>query len=191
MSTALVPWQREYVARRQMFNFLGAAFRLYGPDGQLAFYVKQKAFRLKEEMVVFADEGQTKPMLRIRARSVLDLGATYDVTDASSGEKVGACRREALKSMLRDEWSLLGASDEAIGTLKEDSMLMALLRRFFLKVWLPQTFTIASTDGASLGQVKQRFNPFQLAYDVRLDGLDPRLGVAAVVLLLAIEGRQA
>jgi uncharacterized protein YxjI len=190
MSTELVPWQSSYTAKRAMFTFLGAAFRLYGNDGQLAFYVKQKAFKLKEEMVVFADEAQTKPMLRIKARSILDFGATYDITDASTGEIVGACRREKLKSLLRDEWALMGATEDQIATLREDSMLMALLRRFLFKAWLPQTFNVEAADGKSLGHVAQRFNPFQLSYDVKFEGLDPRLGVAAVVLLLAVEGRQ-
>jgi hypothetical protein len=43
--------------------------------------------------------------------------------------------------------------------------------------------------------MKQRFNPFQHVYDVDLRStenheLNPRLGIATAVLLLAIEGRQ-
>ena len=74
-------------------------------------------------------------------------------------------------------------------------MFMALLRRFIFKQWLPERFTVADPAGNALGTIRQRFNPFQLAYDVSFDGqnnasLDPRLGIALVVLLLAIEGRQ-
>ncbi len=188
MSTALAVWQNQYVAKKAMFSLLGNAFRLYAADGSLAFFVKQKAFRLKEEIVVFADEKQSTPRLRINARSILDFGATYDITDPD-GSKIGACRREGLKSMFRDSWLVLDTNDQTIATIKEDSMLMALLRRMLLPI-IPQRFTVADTTGKEIGTLRQRFNIFQLGYDVHFEGLDPRIGVAATVLLLAIEGRQ-
>lgn len=191
MSTEISAYSRNYVARRGMF--FGREFRLFGPEGNLRFFVKQKAFKLKEEITVFADEGQTRPMLRIKARSIMDVSATYDVTDAASGQRIGALRRAGLKSMLRDEWLILDEADGQIGTCQEDSMLMALVRRFLANI-IPQAFTVSSPAG-QIGTVRQRFNPFQLTVDVALDGpaaasLDPRIGVAMVVLLLAIEGRQ-
>jgi len=190
--TALTRYRPNYVAKKALFSFLGSAFRLYDTSGNLAFYVKQKAFKLKEEITVYADEGQKDAMLTIKARSVMDFSATYDVTDARSGELVGSMRREGVKSMFRDEWTLLDAGGHDLGKVKEDSGVMALIRRFFLKI-IPQTFRVTVAD-AEVGTIKQKFNPFQLGYDVdfaQADGkLDPRLSVAAVVLLLAIEGRQ-
>lgn len=191
-SAALTRYRSSYVAKKALFNFLGNAFRLYGPDGSLAFFVKQKAFKLKEQITVFADEAQSDAMLGIQARSVMDFSATYDVTDAKSGEKVGALKREGVKSMFRDEWSLLDANDNPIGTVKEDTGLLSIIRRFLINI-IPQTFHVSIND-QQVGMIKQRFNPFQLGYDVdfsKADGtLDPRMNVAIVVLLLAIEGRQ-
>ena len=179
-----------FTARKAFFNFLGSSFRIFGNDGGLLYYIKQKAFRLKEELVVFADEGQSKPTLRIKARNIFDTSATYDVIDAASGENVGACQRQGLRSMFRDEWHLLDADGAQIGSVKEDSLMMALLRRFLFKTLFPQTFLMLDIGGNPLGKIKQRFNPFQLSYDVEFDGIDHRLGVATTVLLLAIEGRQ-
>lgn len=191
--TALSPWGARFVAKKAMFTFLGASFRIFGPEGNLQFFVKQKAFKLKEELTVFADEGQTRPMLRINARRRLDVSATYDVADANTGETVGALRRMGLKSLFRDEWEILApGGDAVIGKIMEDSGVMALVRRFLLK-FIPQTFHVA-VGGTEVGVIKQRFSLFALTYDVDFSQgsglLDPRLGVAAVVLLLAIEGRQ-
>ena len=129
-------------------------------------------------------------MLRIRARSILDFSATYDVVDANSGEKVGALRRQGLKSLLRDSWLILGANDEEIGKIEEDSGFLAIVRRFLLAI-IPQSFHV-TVGGQPAGVIHQRFNLFRLVYDVDFSkgGLDPRLGVASTVLLLAIEGRQ-
>jgi hypothetical protein len=165
---------------------------VYSPTGQLRFYVKKKAFRLKEEINVFSDEAQSTVALVIRARSVFDFGATYDVTSSGSGEVIGSCRRQGLKSIVRDEWTLLGTDDAVIGKIQEDSMILAMLRRFILHSLLPQSFSVFE-GSEQKGTIAQRFNPFQLAYDVdcsRATGLDDRLLVAAVVLLMSIDGRQ-
>lgn len=188
MSTAPAPFGRSYLAKKALFTLLGNAFRLYAPDGSLAFYVKQRAFRLKEDIVVFADEAQQTPRLRIRARTVLDVSATYDIVEAD-GTKVGACRREGLRSLLVDSWVLLDTQDQPIGAAREDSLVLALLRRFLSNL-IPQTFHVTDASGARVATIRQRFNPFQLGYDVHFDTLDPRMGVALTVLLLAIEGRQ-
>lgn len=189
MATDLSKYESKYVAQKALFSFLGSTFRIYSTDNQLRFFVKQKAFKLKEEIVVYADEGQTQPRLRIRARNILDFSATYDVVD-EAGEKVGALRRQGLKSLLRDSWLLLGTNDEEIGKIEEDSGIMALIRRFITNL-IPQTFHV-TLGGQPAGVLRQRFSFFRLVYDVDFSSstLDPRLGVASTVLLLAIEGRQ-
>ncbi len=185
-------YESRYTARKAWFKLFGSAFRLFGPDGILRFYVKQRAFRLREELTVFADEQQTRPMLRIRARQVLDISATYDVTDANTGEVAGALRRAGMRSILRDEWTVLGPGDATVGKLQEDSAAMALLRRFLSNL-IPLKYTL-TMNGEEVGYIHQHWNPFLLRYDVDLSAaagrLDPRLGVAIPVLLLAIEGRQ-
>jgi uncharacterized protein YxjI len=191
-STALSTYGTRFMARKA-FSVIGKEFRIFGPEGHLQFVVKQKAFKLKEEIVIFADEDQKQPRLTIKARSMMDLSATYDVTDAATGDKVGALRRKGLKSVLRDEWAILDTSDTEVGRIQEDSTFFALIRRFLSNL-VPQTFNV-DLDGRRVGQIKQRWNPFRLAYDVDFSAdasgtLDRRLGVAMTILLLAIEGRQ-
>lgn len=191
MTTSVTVRDRAFVAKKALFSFFGSSFYLYGTDGNLRFYVKQKAFRLKEQIGVFTDEAQSDKALGIQARSIMDMSATYDVTDEKTGEAVGALRRQGLKSILRDSWQILDASGAEIGTVQEDNVAMALIRRFLGSGLIPQHFVIR-VGGEVAGKIDGRFNPFQLAYDVSFEpALDARLGVATVVLLLAIEGRQS
>lgn len=192
MSTALTRYQSTYVAKQALFNLFGNTFRLFNADGSLAFYVKKKMFKLREDIVIYADEAEKEPMLRIKARSILDVSATYDISDAVTGESLGAMKRKGLKSIIRDEWAILGAGDAEVGTLIEDSGAMALLRRFFPII--PQTFNV-SLGGEAVGVLKQRFSLFGLNYDIDFSKdnagkLDRRMVVAITVLILAIEGRQ-
>lgn len=192
-SQALVPFSGDqYVARRQFFRFIGAAFHVYGPDGGLRFYVNQKGFKLKEDITVYADESRTHTLLVIRARGIIDFGATYDVYNPD-GSWVGALRRKGMASILRDRWEILGPQDVSYGAIEEDSMALALFRRLFFKL-VPQAYTL-SFNGAVVGSFKQRFNPFIPKMDIDFSPdahrqLDRRLGIAALVLIMAIEGRQ-
>ncbi|MFQ5817036.1 MAG: hypothetical protein ACE5H2_03650 [Terriglobia bacterium] len=183
----------ELVARRKVLALFTPKFHIYDQFGSLVAYVEQKAFKLKEDIRVFADEQKQQPLLHIQARQVLDFSAAYDVVVAATQEKVGALRRKGLKSLLKDEWLILDATDQPIGHLREDSALLATLRRFLTNL-IPQNYHV-EVHGQPVGEIKQHFNPFVLKYsvDLRADPgrqFDRRLALAAVVLLLAIEGRQ-
>jgi len=183
----------QYHARRKVLAAFTPKFHVYDPAGQLVAYVEQKAFKLKEDITVFADEQKQRPLLTIKARQVLDISATYDVSDARTGQKVGALRRKGLKSILRDEWTVLDAGDQELGLIQEDSALMATLRRFLSNL-IPQNFHV-TLQGQPAGVIKQHFNPFVMKHTVDLTSdrgkrFDRRLALAAVVLLLAVEGPQ-
>ena len=183
----------KYLIRKKVLKLAGGAFHIYEPDGRLAFYSKQKAFKLKEDIRVFTDESMATEALTITARKILDFSAAYDVVDSTTGEKVGALKRKGFKSMLRDEWVIMDASDNEIGSIQEDSMFLALLRRFLSNL-IPQTYA-GSIDGKEVCLFRQNFNPFVTKINVDFTAdtgnlLDRRLGMAASILLCAIEGKQ-
>lgn len=190
----------KYFSKKKFLKILGGQIRIFDESrASLLFFVKQKALRLKEDIQVFGDEGMQQPLLRIAARSVLDISATYDVTDVRDGQKVGALRRKGIASaFLMDQWEILDDQDRPIGLIREDSMLMALVRRYLTNI-IPQKYHVFSgttaDQAAIVGILKQTFNPFiaQFNVDFSMDGqrrLDRRLGIAAVILLQIIEGRQ-
>lgn len=185
-----------YLIRKQFFRIFGERFHIYDPDNQLVLYTKMKAFKLKEDIRLYESESMERELLTIRARSVLDFGATYDVVDAVSGETVGSLRRKGLKSILRDEWIIFDAADREIAKIIEDSALKAMVRRVvdFASMLMPQRYTV-DANGRTLATFQQQWNP--LIAKIELDfgpdttgELDRRLGVAAGVLMAAIEGRQ-
>jgi len=182
-----------YLVRRKVLKIFGGAFHIYDPMNNLAFYSDMKAFKLKEDIRIYTDESKTTEVLVIKARQILDISATYDVTDPTTGEKVGALRRKGIKSVLRDEWVFQDLTDQEIGFIKEDSLFLALLRRFFSNL-IPQKY-YGEINGRPVCTFKQNFNPFvlKITLDFSPDTggvLDRRLGIAAAVLLCAIERRQ-
>lgn len=188
MSTALTEYKQKYVAKKAFFSFLGNTFRIFDTGGNLQFYVKQKAFKLKEEINVFKDEQQSEKRLTIKASSISDFSGAYAITDAVTGEELGGGKRKGLKSLFKDEWAILDTSGAEAGKIVEVGGFMIFLRKWMKLI--PQKYEVW-WGGSKVGTIHQQFNPFVLAYDVDLgasDGFDPRLGVGLVVLLLAIEG---
>jgi uncharacterized protein YxjI len=182
-----------YLVRRKVFTIAGGAFHIWDGQGQLVLYSKLKAFKLKEDVRLFTGEDMREELLAVHARKVLDISATYDVTDSVTGQKVGALRRKGMRSLLRDEWLILDATDQEIGLIREDSMGLALLRRFLTNL-VPQRFDV-EVMGQLVATIRQNFNPFVLKLTVDFSPdhsrlLDRRIGLAAVILLCAIEGRQ-
>ncbi len=182
-----------YVLRRQAIALTGK-FRFYDPLGNLVMFSEQKMFRLRDDIRVYSDESKSQEVLKIKARQILDFSAAFDVIDMEMNQKVGVLRRRGLRSLLRDEWQVLDASDRLIGMLFEDSIPMALLRRFALGSWLPQNYDITFGE-TRVADLKQRFNLFryELDLDFSMDTshlLDRRLGIAAGILLAAVEGKQ-
>jgi uncharacterized protein YxjI len=183
----------QFLLRRQVFALTGK-FRIYSPTGELVLFSQQKMFKLREDIRLYTDESKSQEVLNIKARSIIDFSAAYDVLDCPTNEKVGTWRRKGLRSMLRDEWELLDANDRLIGSMYEDSMALALVRRFVAGKWLPQNYDLFMNE-ERVADLKQRFNllRYEMDIDLTMDTarqLDPRLAVAGAILLATIEGKQ-
>jgi hypothetical protein len=182
----------QYTVRRKILTLAGAQFHVRTPDEKLLAFTQLKAFKLKEDIRVYSDETKRSEFLSIQARQILDISAAYDVQDSRTGEKVGALRRKGMKSIIRDTWHVLDAAEQEIGIIEEESAFVALLRRFINLI--PQSFHVKIGEQV-VGRIHQNFNPFVLRLTVdfsedRSKRIDPRLGLAAAILLAAIEGRQ-
>jgi len=181
-----------YLFRRKVLKLFGGAFHAYDENGVLLLYSKQKAFKLKEDFRVYTDERQVEELLTIKTPQILDIGATYNVQDATTGEPVGAIRRRGIKSIFKDEWIFLSNEATEIGKLTERSVLGAIVSRFINLI--PQTYVISSADGRTIAEIKQHFNPFVLKYSMTIlepEGpIDRRLLISSGILLAAIERRQ-
>lgn len=103
------------------FKVLALARQISVTDagGNLIFYVKQKAFKLKEAVTVFRDAGQTQPLYSINANKVLDFSARYQFTD-QGGRPLGAVRRQGMKSLWKAHYDVLDGENPVM-TIKEEN----------------------------------------------------------------------
>ena len=89
------------------------------PNGNLVFYVKQKAFKLKEAVTVFADQEQTQPLYTINASKILDFSASYQFADRA-GAPLGSVRRRGMKSLWKAHYDIYDG-ESPVMTINEES----------------------------------------------------------------------
>lgn len=89
--------------------------------GNLVFYVKQKAFKLKEAVTIFADEAQQRPWFYINADRVIDFRANYTFTD-TTGKVFGSMRRLGKKSIWRAHYEIFdGYQPQPVAVIREEN----------------------------------------------------------------------
>lgn len=166
-----------------------------GSPGALLAMAQQKRLAFKEEVTFFTDETRTVPVFSFKARQRLDLGATYDVRDAT-GTPIGLFRKDFGKSLLRSTWHLEGDGVQAVGT--ERSAAVAVGRRLWEMLPIvdaipsPFVFHFDFTDAS--GRVvlsSRRLRTLRDRYDVTVPeaAVDGRVAAAMAVALDALQSR--
>ncbi len=87
--------------------------------GRVVLYTKQKAFKLKEAVTVFADVEQTRPLYTINADRVLDFNAKFNIADAA-GNHLGAIARKGRKSLWRAQYEVVNGGGPGM-TIREEN----------------------------------------------------------------------
>jgi uncharacterized protein YxjI len=161
------------------------------PDGSEAgvlAFAQQKRMAFKEQVTLYTDESKTTPVLGFKARQVMDLGATYDVTDAN-GAPIGLFRKNWKESLLRSTWHLEQPGyGEMVG--RETNMVVAVLRRFVESLsWLPYHFEFVLGDRPAFSVVKKWGLRDRYLVTIHDPQLDRRLVTAMAVALDALQAR--
>ena len=116
---------------RLTFKLLAFAPQFYVTDtnGASLAYVKQKLFKFKEAVTVFADERQAEIRYRIQADRVIDFSAQYDFTDAQ-GTPLGCVKQRGLRSLWKAGFDVAD-NGQTVFHINEKSILTRFLDGLF------------------------------------------------------------
>jgi len=159
-----------------------------GSEGELIAFAQQKRLAFKEQVTFYSDDTRQYPVLGLKARQVIDLGATYDVFDAA-GNPLGLFRKNFGQSLLRSTWHL---EQPGLGTTtgQERSMVVAVLRRFADELsWLPYHFDFTLNGQPTFSVVRKWGLRDRYLVDIQDSRFDRRLIIAMAVALDALQGR--
>ena len=181
--------QPAYVIVRPFWSLLGRIYRVYAPDGRLAMLVRHPFFRIRDRLILFADEGETIPLLEIRNRSLLSFNMCHDVLDALTGLRLGSVRTRGLSWMWRDAWDVLDSDDRVCGTMQEDTL--SLVRRL-LRFW-PGRHHI-EIGGEVVALLSQQFRILRKVFALQIlptaQNVDARFLVACALVAVMADVRR-
>jgi hypothetical protein len=181
--------QPAYVIVRPFWSLFGRVYRVYTADGRLAFFGRRPFFRLRDRLILFADEDETIPVLEIRNRSLVSFNMCHDVLDALSGVRLGSVKSRALSFLWRDSWDILDPDDRVCGTMQEDTL--SLVRRL-LQFW-PGRHHI-EIGGEVVALLAQQFHLFRKIFALQLlpasQNLDARFLIACSLVAVMADLRR-
>ncbi len=104
------------------FKILALASQIYirDADGSLIGYVKQKLFKLKEDINIFADEHQTHLLYNIKADRILDFSANYRFSNPS-GVTIGSIKRKGMRSIYKAHYLISDAGGSQVMEIHEEN----------------------------------------------------------------------
>lgn len=191
--------------RRKFFRILGAEIDITDPETDtLVGFIEMKAWKLREDVRIYSDKSKSTELFNIHARTILDFGVTYDVSDSQTGEKIFTMRRKGLRSaFFRDQWEINSPDDQPLAVLQETSGSLALLRRYtdlipfvgwavdLAMSFFPILYTLRDTSGATAAELTHRRNPIIDKFGLDMTNapakLDPRVAVVSTAMLSVID----
>lgn len=165
--------------------------------GNLVMYVKQKLFKLKEAVTVFADAGQTQPIYTINADRVIDFSASYTMA-ATNGFQLGSIKRQGMRSIWRSHYDLFEGGQPTMSVREEngwikvgDAVLSGIpILGMFTGYFLNPTYLVTRANGQPLMRLSKepaffegRFRIDQLAPMSDVEELRVVLGLLMMILL--------
>jgi uncharacterized protein YxjI len=186
------------------FKLLAIASQIYIRDGsgQLVGYVKQKLFKLKEDINIFADESQTRHLFNIKADRVLDFSAKYNFTD-STGRQLGSIRRKGMRSIWKANYEIFDNASNHVMNINEENGWIKVVDSLIGEVPLVGMFTgyffnpsyvVSRIDGTQVARLQKQAaffeGKFQLSSLTQLNDEDEtRVLLSALTMTLLERSR--
>lgn len=182
------------------FKKLAIASQIYIRDanGTLLGYVKQKLFKLKEDINIFADETQSQIRFNIKADRVIDFSARYNFTDGS-GRSIGAIKRQGMRSIWKANYEIFDANGNPSMNINEENGWIKVIDSLvgeipivgmFSGYMFHPTYLISRNDGTAVARLAKQAafleGKFQLNPLVQMDNNEESLvllGSLAMTLL--------
>lgn len=183
------------------FKFLtiSSYIRVVDATGQLVSYVKQRAFRLKEDVTIFADEAQAQPVYHIKANRIIDIGATYSIS-AADGSLLGSLRQRGMRTLWKATYDILDEAGNAVGLIREKDAWVKVIDGliggipflgFVIQQWINPTYLIDAADGVTVLRMRKQPSLIERRFLVEQETplpsrLEP-LALPAVLMVVLLE----
>lgn len=166
--------------------------------GATVAYVRQKMFKLKEDILIYSNESKSDTLFRIRADRWLDFSAAYSFTD-KDGKEMGKIVRKGWRSIWKTSYELIDQHQNIQYHVKEenawvkvwDSLLGEVpLLGMFTGYFFNPAYLVTDLQGNVVAKIKKQASFFGRHFEVsKLQDIDQddqeriMLGLMMMILL--------
>ena len=179
---------------------LASDFNITDRNGNYVAYVRQKMFRLKEDVIVFSDESRTKELFNIKANQWIDFNASYMMTDLLTGKNFGSLARKGVRSIWKARYDIIDEKDKPIYQINEDNGWIKVFDSFLGEIpilgmltgyFLNPSYTVKDNAGKEYFRLKKMPSlvgrRFQLERLIDIDDKDESLVVLSFLMMVLLE----
>lgn len=149
--------------------------------GAEVFYVKQKAFKFKEDIKVSSNSSQSDVLFTIKANKWIDFSATYSFGDANGNFK-GSISRKGMRSIWKANYIIHDENKIEEFTITEDNAWVKVMDAFLKEIpilsifngyFFNPSYTVKRPDGTPVVQLKKDKSFFGRSFSInKLGNMD-------------------
>ncbi|AZB22694.1 hypothetical protein EG338_11845 [Kaistella haifensis] len=179
---------------------LSSDFNITDKNGNYVAYVRQKMFKLKEDVIIFNDETRSRELFRIQANQWIDFNASYSMTDLENGKNFGTLARKGMRSLWKSHYDVLDENNALKYQISEDNAWVKVLDGFigeipivgmFTGYFLNPSYTVKDSAGKEYFRLKKMPSligrRFQLDRLIDIDDKDESLVVLSLLMMVLLE----
>lgn len=179
---------------------LSSDFNITDRHGNYVAYVREKMFKLKEDVIVFNDESKSQELFRIKADRWLDFNASYSMTDLSTHKNLGRLARKGMRSIWKSQYDIIDGNEKIKFQINEDNAWIKIWDSFvgeipiigmFTGFFLNPSYTVKDASGKEYFKLKKMPSligrRFQLDRLIDIDDEDESLVILSFLMMVLLE----
>ncbi len=172
-------------------------------NGHVVAYVRQKMFKLKEDIIIYDNESKTKENFRIRADKWIDFSTAYSITDLNTKEEIGKVARKGWRSIWKASYQLIDQHQKLQYNINEDSPWVKVFDSiigeipivgFFTGYFFNPTYSVTNLKGEVIAKLKKEASftgrKFTVEKVKTTDNDDDQRIVLGLMMMILLERRR-
>ena len=171
-------------------------------DSRTVAFVKQKLFKLKEDISIYADESKAELLFNIKADRWIDFSAAYSITHAD-GKELGKIARKGWRSLWKAKYLLIDQYQKEQFTIEEENgwvkvwdnllgeiPIIGLLTGYFFN----PSYAVMNLDGEKVARLKKQASFFGRKFEITklsdMDNDDDERVMVGLMMMVLLERRR-